>query len=182
MIQLRMFIILFIARSQSSKVYDKDLHVHLNMSKGSENRLGSSIQNRFGRTRDANPGPWNWNGFPPTRGANPWQLYWNGSPNLNRGCPPGYDSKEGDIPGWGQLGGMIYTNKKGCSDRCNRNNHCCSFEYSDSWKLCNLNSDCQPSRGKYQDYVFCVKQNVRGCPPGYYSKEGHIPGWGQLGG
>merc|ERR1711970_179245 len=34
---------------------------------------------------DANPGPWNWNGFPPTRGANPWQLYWNGSPNLNRG-------------------------------------------------------------------------------------------------
>merc|ERR1712055_727607 len=40
---------------------------------------------------DANPGPWNWNGFPPTRGANPWQLYWNGSPNLNRGndrlCP-----------------------------------------------------------------------------------------------
>merc|ERR550519_2377888 len=33
---------------------------------------------------DANPGPWNWNGFPPTRGDNPWQLYWNGSPNLNR--------------------------------------------------------------------------------------------------
>jgi len=78
------------------------------------------------------------------------------------GCPPGYDSKEGDIPGWGQLGGMIYTNKKGCRDRCNRNKNCCSFEYSDSWKLCNLNRDCQPSRGKYQDYVFCVKQNVRG--------------------
>merc|ERR1719153_2203000 len=138
MIRHRMLIILFIARSQSSKLYDEDLHIHLNLSSGAKNRFESKVLNRFGHTT---------------------------------GCPPGYDSKEGDIPGWGQLGGMIYTDKKACSDRCNRNNHCCSFEYSDSWKLCNLNSDCQRSRGKYQDYVFCVKQNVRDpCPPGYFGE------------
>merc|ERR1719430_3008230 len=48
--KLRMFIILFIARSQSSKVYDKDLHIHLNFSSGAENRFESSVQNRGGRT------------------------------------------------------------------------------------------------------------------------------------
>merc|ERR1719153_676182 len=48
--QLRMFIILFIARSQSFKVYDEGLHVHLNISNGAEKKFGSSVQNRLGRT------------------------------------------------------------------------------------------------------------------------------------
>merc|ERR1719244_744526 len=30
-----------------------------------------------GSYQGANPGPWNWNGFPPTRGYYPWQRNWN---------------------------------------------------------------------------------------------------------
>merc|ERR1712055_958770 len=38
-----------------------------------------------GSYQGANPGPWNWNGFPPTRGDYPWQRNWsNGSPLYNR--------------------------------------------------------------------------------------------------
>jgi len=48
--QLRIFIILFIAKSQSLKVYDEDLHIHLNISNGAEKKFGSSVQNRLGRT------------------------------------------------------------------------------------------------------------------------------------
>merc|ERR1719431_470263 len=49
------FIILFIARSQSFKV-DKDVHIHLDFSSGKEGALGaqnrfeSSVQNRWGST------------------------------------------------------------------------------------------------------------------------------------
>merc|ERR1719320_2366655 len=91
-------------------------------------------------------------------------------------CPAGYDYKEGDIQGWGQLKGRINTTMEGCSDECNNQADCCSFEYSFSSGLCNLNKDCEPSLGKYKDYHFCRKV----CPAGYDYKEGDIQGWGQL--
>merc|ERR1712055_540652 len=37
-----------------------------------------------GSYQGANPGPWNWNGFPPTRGDYPWQRNWNRL-QMNRG-------------------------------------------------------------------------------------------------
>ena len=73
------------------------------------------------------------------------------------GCPVGYDSKEGDLPGWGQLKGAIKTTMEGCSDECGYQLGCCSFEYSYSSGLCNLNKDCEPAGGKYEDYYFCTK-------------------------
>merc|ERR1719206_1275911 len=74
-----------------------------------------------------------------------------------KGCPAGYDYKEGDIPGWGQLKGRIETTMEGCSDECSNQAGCCSYEYSYSSGLCNLNKDCEPAVGKYKDYLFCTK-------------------------
>merc|ERR1719317_1566133 len=119
-------------------------------------------------------------------------------------CPAGYDYKEGDIPGWGQLKGRIKTTMEGCSDECSNQAGCCSYEYSYSSGVCNLNKDCEPTVGKYKDYLFCTKgmenltplhsvpaevttttlqsptTSIEGCPAGYAYKEGDIPGWGQL--
>jgi len=75
-----------------------------------------------------------------------------------RNCPANYVSAEGDIPGWGQIKGRIQTTMKGCSEECNKHEGCCSFEYSHSSGLCNLNRDCQPSKGKYLDYNFCIRK------------------------
>ena len=72
-------------------------------------------------------------------------------------CPANYVSAEGDIPGWGQIKGRIQTTMKGCSEECNKHEGCCSFEYSHSSGLCNLNRDCQPSKEKYLDYNFCIR-------------------------
>merc|ERR1719317_593764 len=94
------------------------------------------------------------------------------------GCPAGYAYKEGDIPGWGQLKGRIETTMEGCSDECSNQAGCCSYEYSYSSGVCNLNKDCEPTVGKYKDYLFCTKELH--CPAGYDYKEGDIPGWGQL--
>ena len=65
----------------------------------------------------------------------------------------------GDLPGWGQIGSnpSIEATISDCSDRCNGQTNCCSFEYSASTKKCNLNSDCQPTGNVYQDYSFCSK-------------------------
>ena len=46
-----------------------------------------------------------------------------------------------------------------CSNRCNGEANCCSFEYSITEKNCNLNSDCQPTVNVYKDYAFCSKDN-----------------------
>merc|ERR1711933_538 len=72
-------------------------------------------------------------------------------------CPANYVSAEGDIAGWGQIKGRIQTTMKGCSEECNKHEECCSFEYSHSSGLCNLNRDCQPSKEKYLDYNFCIR-------------------------
>ena len=81
-------------------------------------------------------------------------------------CPRGYTLKEGDIPGWGQLGSnpTIESTILGCSNRCNDESSCCSFEYSPTTKKCNLNRECQPTVSVYQDYAFCTKSgNFSNC-------------------
>ena len=45
----------------------------------------------------------------------------------------------------------------GCSKRCNDEPKCCSFEYSQTEKICNLNKDCAPTSLQFKDYKFCVK-------------------------
>ena len=76
---------------------------------------------------------------------------------LISGCPYGYTLKEGDIPGWGQLGSTTESTIVECSNRCNDKSSCCSFEYSPTKKRCNLNRDCEPTEAKHQDYAFCTK-------------------------
>ena len=74
------------------------------------------------------------------------------------GCPAGYSSKAGDIPGWGQIRGGIRTSMQGCGEECRKQEGCCSFEFSYTWGLCNLNRDCKPSQGKYWDFHFCISR------------------------
>merc|ERR1712243_333772 len=87
----------------------------------------------------------------------PTLLPGEGAGTTAAGCPAGYDSKDGDIPGWGQIRGRINTTMEGCSEECNKQEGCCSYEFSYSSELCNLNKDCQPSQPKYLDYHFCTK-------------------------
>merc|ERR1719318_1083726 len=73
-------------------------------------------------------------------------------------CPNGFKMAEGDIPGWGQIKGKISTTYFGCGQECAKNQGCCSFEYSSTEKLCNLNSGCKPTVQPYKDYKFCIKE------------------------
>jgi len=57
----------------------------------------------------------------------------------------------------GQLKGSISTTMEGCSEECNKQEGCCSYEYSYSTRLCNLNKDCLPTEGKHKDYHFCTR-------------------------
>ena len=72
-------------------------------------------------------------------------------------CPTGYYLGKGDIPGWGQIRGEIETTMAGCGEECNNTTECCSFEFSRSVSLCNLNRDCQPTVQPYKDFYFCIK-------------------------
>ena len=63
-----------------------------------------------------------------------------------------------DIPGGGQIRGNIPEEKaEGCAKLCSEEPTCCSFEYSPLLKICNLNTDCNPTLKKYLDYIFCTK-------------------------
>ena len=64
----------------------------------------------------------------------------------------------GDTPGSGQIDGLsIEATISNCSDRCNGQQNCCSFEYSASEKECYLNSDCHPTADVWKDFSFCSK-------------------------
>merc|ERR1719312_2344450 len=79
-------------------------------------------------------------------------------------CPQGYKLTPGDIPGWGDSikpGGYLNQNMGQCKDLCNANNLCCSFEWSPTERRCNLNQECVPTEGKYKDYLFCHKREVK---------------------
>ena len=78
------------------------------------------------------------------------------------GCPDGFFNELGDIGGSGQIGGGIKTTMAGCGKECTRTPACCSFEFSYTSQLCNLNSDCFPSLPPYLDYYFCTKHSEFG--------------------
>ena len=76
-------------------------------------------------------------------------------------CGDGFTLKPGDIPGWGQISTTTESTIIGCSNRCMHMSDCCSFEYSPTTKRCNLNKDCFPTQGVFQDYAFCTKAGIR---------------------
>ena len=78
-------------------------------------------------------------------------------------CPQGYISKSGDVPGWGSISKNPSTaTYDDCSTLCDEDCTCCSFEYSETSHVCNLNKECEPTVGPYLDYGFCSKgQNGR---------------------
>ena len=78
------------------------------------------------------------------------------------GCPDGYTYHAGDVGGWGTLSdgrGTIIKDTATCAEQCDGAPACYSFEYSPTRKICNLNVECEPSVGVYEDFAFCVKGN-----------------------
>ena len=74
------------------------------------------------------------------------------------GCPSGYKSKTGDIPGWGEsLASYPRTSRAQCAQACSELPKCMSFEHSTKELKCNLNTEVEPTAPKYNDYVFCAK-------------------------
>ena len=80
----------------------------------------------------------------------------------NGTCPASYTYVAGDVPGVGVGVGSLPSvdNIESCAGHCDISSNCCSFEYSPRRKLCNLNSECQPTIEVYQDYEFCVKGSL----------------------
>ena len=79
---------------------------------------------------------------------------------LNGQCPYGYVLKEGDIPGSGLSFETVEATIADCSNRCNNKPNCCSFEYSQTEKKCNLNTGCTSTTGQGSlPWLFCTKGN-----------------------
>merc|ERR1719357_1579329 len=72
-------------------------------------------------------------------------------------CPEEYYNIDGFIDGMGQIEGNFESTMIECGEKCSNNTECCSFEFSYSTRLCNLNRDCAPSSVKSGDYFFCIK-------------------------
>ena len=76
-------------------------------------------------------------------------------------CPEGYILVEGDVGGYGNVGTEPSVEDQdlgACATLCtDRPGECCSFEWSPSLKICNLNQECAPTGNKFKDYLFCVK-------------------------
>ena len=76
-------------------------------------------------------------------------------------CPKGYILMEGDVSGWGNVANepsVADQDLGSCATLCNaRPDECCSFEWSPSSRICNLNEECAPTGYKFKDYRFCVK-------------------------
>ena len=113
---------------------------------------------------------------PPPVGKNPnfYQKFFLRAPLIhlsgpNGLCPSSYIYTAGDVRGWGSLPGGTFTsvdNSETCAGHCDANSNCCSFEYSPRTKNCNLNSECRPTYGVFEDYNFCVK--------GYFSGTSYV--------
>ena len=58
--------------------------------------------------------------------------------------------------------GLKANHRHDCRNLCVNEPGCCSFEFSDKLKNCNLNPDCEPTARKLIDYEFCTK--VKGIP------------------
>ena len=44
-----------------------------------------------------------------------------------------------------------------CDEECDKEKDCCSYEWSPSRGDCNLNKECEPTKPKYFDFLFCQK-------------------------
>lgn len=78
-------------------------------------------------------------------------------------CRDGYEPKMGDMrPGVGSLDKKTNIQTKDeCGQFCDENPDCCSYEWSATTKICNLNHECQPIHPKNGDYQFCTKGNCQ---------------------
>jgi len=98
-------------------------------------------------------------------------------------CRTGYVAASGDVPQFGNIGANSINNiltSDACGKLCDQTSGCCSYEWSPTSKICNLNRECQPSAPKYQDYGFCKKEAIT-CSTGYVAASGDVPGMGNIG-
>ena len=77
-------------------------------------------------------------------------------------CPEGYYNEWGWVSGWGQIRGNFESTMTDCGAECTNTTECCSFEFSYTSRLCNLNTDCAPTHVKYSDYYNCIKDRDLG--------------------
>ena len=71
-----------------------------------------------------------------------------------------YELTTGDIPGWGAsaAGGSTgnVASAQDCAKMCSENDKCLSYEYSRTSKICNRNTEADPTiKDNYRDYLFC---------------------------
>merc|ERR1711974_53349 len=71
-------------------------------------------------------------------------------------CENGFELAPGNVRGRG-FSNMNLFNSKMCGEACQSKSECCSYEFSPSYKDCNLNKECQPTQKKFQDFLFCKK-------------------------
>ena len=78
-------------------------------------------------------------------------------------CPVYYSNVPGDVPGWGSIRSLpSIKDVASCASHCDLTSGCCSFEFSTTEMICNLNRECKPTRtANYKDYAFCVKGKGR---------------------
>ena len=71
-----------------------------------------------------------------------------------------YELTTGDILGWGasEAGGSTgnVASAQDCAKLCSENDKCLSYEYSRTSKICNRNTEADPTiKNNYRDYLFC---------------------------
>merc|ERR1711936_664511 len=93
-------------------------------------------------------------------------------------CPTNYTLNSvnvrnaSDGPGKGSITQLnSIDNISTCAGYCNANSICCSFEYSPTEEMCNLNMECQPILPMVEDFCFCVKEDF--ATGGEYITGGH---------
>ena len=82
--------------------------------------------------------------------------------NCSALCPLGFNFHMGDVSGWGSISGQSKFEDQSltdCEGLCGSQTECCSFEWSQTSRTCNLNKECKPTGAKYQDYRFCQKNS-----------------------
>ena len=76
-----------------------------------------------------------------------------------------YELTTGDILGWGasEAGGSTgnVASARDCAKLCSENDNCLSYEYSRTSKICNRNTEADPTiKNNYRDYLFCSNKTA----------------------
>ena len=76
-----------------------------------------------------------------------------------------YELTTGDILGWGasEAGGSTgnVASAQDCAKLCSENDKCLSYEYSRTSKICNRNTEADPTiKNNYRDYLFCSNKTA----------------------